>query len=190
VTGALHSCAAGGERAAEQASLTGVRPMSEDDVIARIVFATALSFAISLPAPGFGAQQSILCTAHGKADVVITLQEKKQFGRTLDCISGDFITDLTPCAPDGAFGLSAPTGAAPMVKIVNRWQDYMSHDGGVTSHFISADKIYFSGGFVFDGEYKDVWTFTLNRFRGTAELQRGADKNLIPYMCHPKKPLM
>jgi hypothetical protein len=143
------------------------------------------------------AREQILCTHPGKPDVVITLGATRQFGRTLNCISGDFIADLTPCAPDGAYGLSAGTGSAPLVAVVNRWQDYMTHLGGVTSNFINDHEIYFSAGFnsplsnttinqnraavglppiaggdkIPDtGGYKEHWSFSLSRLTGKAEL--------------------
>ncbi|MGB3584829.1 MAG: hypothetical protein WBA40_27465 [Roseiarcus sp.] len=70
------------------------------------------------------AKEQILCSHTGRLNVVITLGASKQFGRILNCISGDFIVDMTPCAPDGGYGLSAGTGSAPLVSIVDRWQDY------------------------------------------------------------------
>jgi hypothetical protein len=37
-----------------------------------------------------------------------------KFSASLNCISGSFISDMTPCAPDGGFGLSYPTGDASL----------------------------------------------------------------------------
>src|ERR1700693_193284 len=92
--------------------------------------------AILAPPVTATANEQILCENAGKPNVVITLGAKRQFGRILNCISGDFITDLTPCAPNQGFGLSAGTGSAALVAVVNRWQDYATHLGGVTGNFV------------------------------------------------------
>jgi hypothetical protein len=71
----------------------------------------ALCFSVLsiLPTPLF-AREQILCQTTGQSNVVITLGSQTKFGRVLDCIAGDFAYDMTPCAPDGGFGLSYPTG--------------------------------------------------------------------------------
>ena len=166
--------------------------------IAMVVLPTALS-----------AKEQILCNHAGKPDVVITLGAREQYGRMLNCISGNFTVDLTPCAPDGGYGLSAGTGSAPLVAIVDRWQDYMSHIGGVASNFTNDHTIYFSGGFNFpasdatinqnranvglppipggdkipDGQgYREAWSFTLSRLTGKAELKEKG-KSVLKYNC-------
>jgi hypothetical protein len=89
--------------------------------------ATAVLIAILYLPVMATAKEQILCEIAGKPNVVITLGAKRQFGRILNCISGDFIVDLTPCAPNQGFGLSAGTGSAALVAVVNRWQDYATH---------------------------------------------------------------
>jgi hypothetical protein len=153
----------------------------------RQVFAGALLATAAISASSF-ADEQILCTHPGRADAVITLQAMSRFNRVLDCISGDFISDLTPCAPNGAYGLSAPTGGADLVKIVDRWQDYMGFLGGVTSHFITPDKIHFAGGFVGgrNGYYEEHWSFTVSRLTGIGDLKE-TGKEPISYACRHKK---
>lgn len=122
------------------------------------------------------AKETILCQSTGSPDTKITLEESRQFNRTLDCIDGNFVADMTPCAPNGAYGLSAPTGSAELVGVVDRRQDYADHSGGVVSHFANADTIYFAGGFNWpgDGGLTDKWSFTVNRLTGQAELKEFA----------------
>jgi len=111
--------------------------------------------------------------------------------------------DMTPCAPDGAYGLSAPTGSAELVGVVDRWQDYTNHSGGVVSHFANSETIYFTGGFNSpDTGLTDKWSFTVNRLTGHAELKElpghspYSSEQLrelsqvkpVSYMCHEIKP--
>jgi hypothetical protein len=178
--------------------------------------ATAILIAIlSLPVMAT-AKEQILCEIAGKPNVVITLGAKRQFGRMLNCISGDFIVDLTPCAPNQGFGLSAGTGSAALVAVVNRWQDYATHLGGVTGNFVNDHEIYFSGGFnsprsdttinqnrasigmppipggdkVPDGQgYRELWSFSLSRLTGKAELKQ-KDKSDIEFSCRAAKAIL
>lgn len=91
---------------------------------------------------------------------------------------------MTPCAPDGGFGLSAPTGSASLVAVVNRWQDYADHSGGVVGHYVTTDKLSFSGGFNgLSGGYKEEWTFVASRVTGSAEL-RQKDKAPVEFACN------
>ncbi len=115
------------------------------------------------------AKEVIRCASKGKPDVVITLNGERKFKRILSCISGNFIADMTPCAPDGGFGLSYPTGTASLSGVVDRWQDYGDHIGGVTSHWTKAHQIHFDGGFMGSG-FKQLWSFNANRLTGQAKL--------------------
>jgi hypothetical protein len=162
------------------------------------------------------AKEQILCTHAGAHDVIVTLGASRQFGRTLDCIAGDFIADMTPCAPSGGYGMSAGTGSAPLIGIVDRWQDYLSHVGGVTGTFTNDRQIYFSGGFnapvsnrtinqnresvglppvpggdrVPQGQgYQELWTFSVNRLTGNAILKR-KDTPPFDYTCRKAKAIL
>jgi len=118
------------------------------------------------------AKDIIRCVSRNASDVVLTLNAQRMLKRKVNCISGEFVVDMTPCAPDGAFGLSSPTGSASLVKIVDRWQDYGDHFGAVTSHYITEKEISFSGGFMSSGDgYTDHWSFTANRLTGVAKLK-------------------
>lgn len=124
----------------------------------------------------------ILCKAIGKGDdVLISLSSESKFGRVLNCISGDFVIDLTPCAPEGAYGLSAPTGSADLVGVANSWRDYENHIGGVVSSFVSADKIRFTGGFM-GNEYRQEWEFSVSRLTGNGQLKLSAGRT-VKYRC-------
>jgi hypothetical protein len=61
----------------------------------RQVFAGVLLATAAISGSSF-ADEQILCTHPGRADAVITLQAMSRFNRVPDCISGDFISDLTP----------------------------------------------------------------------------------------------
>ncbi|EIJ36460.1 toll/interleukin-1 receptor domain-containing protein [Thiothrix nivea] len=131
------------------------------------------------------ARFSILCISDsGREDVTITESPGKSFGKILNCLSGgDFIMDLTPCAPKGEYALSAPTGTVPIIQIVPRWQDYANHSGGVTLHYIRGDTIGFSGGFNWAGDgYTEQWNFEANRLTGIATLKEENGKKST-YKC-------
>jgi hypothetical protein len=139
--------------------------------------------------PAALAKTLIICKGPlGAQPVDISIQDRKFLGRTIDCISGDFVSDMTPCAPPSGFGLSAPTGSADLVELVNRWQDYINHLGGVTGHYITPDKMAFSGGFNSpdSGGYKEDWAFSINRLTGSAELKQDG-KPSIAYTCSKAK---
>ena len=142
---------------------------------------------IAITAIPASAKETILCQSTGSPDVVITLDASTRFNHTLDCIAGNFVVDMTPCAPDGGYGLSAPTGAANLVGVVDRGQDYADHIGGVVSHYIKDNTIYFAGGFNApdNGGLTGKWSFVLNRLTGQAELKKlsGPAKS-VRYECH------
>ena len=107
---------------------------------------------------------AVRCVAPGAAPVTITLKARRFAGREMSCIAGDFVADLTPCAPRKAFSLSAPTGAAEIVGVVDRWQDYAGHAGGVVGYFKTHTTISFTGGFNDPASgLKDDWSFTVDR---------------------------
>jgi hypothetical protein len=132
-------------------------------IAATVAFAGTQS---SLAAPKF-----ILCQATDLEDVVLELESRTHEDKTLSCLSGAFITDMTPCAPDGGFGLSAPTGGAALVDVVFRWQDYMNHVGGVMSFASSPSVYHFEGGFAGpDTGLRPAWSFLVNRLTGEGKL--------------------
>ena len=127
--------------------------------------------------------QFIQCAENsGTHEVLIDLGGESFGGRPLNCVSGSFVLDLSGCAPDGAYGLHRPTGAAGLVGLVDRWQDYGSHVVGVTSNFVNATQIYFSGGFNFPPQgYRESWTFVVDRIDGLAVLT--AQGEISRYTC-------
>lgn len=121
--------------------------------------------AISLATASVPARaEQIRCTAHGDSPVMIALKSQRYAGRALSCIAGSFVVDVTPCAPTKGFSLSAPTRPAVIVGVVDRWQDYARHGGGVVGYFKSHTTIAFTGGFnTPNAGYKDDWSFTVDR---------------------------
>ncbi|MDG2571240.1 hypothetical protein P7L87_27175, partial [Vibrio parahaemolyticus] len=114
----------------------------------------------------------IRCTSKTGPEIVLALGSEKRLGRRVSCLHSEFVADMEPCAPEGKFGLSRPTGAADLVKIVDRWQEYSDHLGGVTSHYVTPKEIAFSGGFHGSTNgYQQFWRFTANRLVGTGTLK-------------------
>ena len=118
---------------------------------------------------GVAFANTIRCTS-GSKSITISLNERRAFGAELSCIRAAFISDMTPCAPNGGFGLSAPTGTAPLVGVVYRWQDYMDHSGAITRFRMTGDQMVFSGHFIFSGDLKDLWSFNVDRISGVGKL--------------------
>ncbi len=133
---------------------------------------------LSLCSTPASSESIIRCISANKKDIIdIVLGEERRFGRVLNCIHGEFIFDMTPCAPANGYGLSYPTGSPALRKVVDRWQDYGDHLGGVVSNFISSTNITFEGGWMNpeDG-YKDMWKFNIDRLSGNALLAIIEDK--------------
>lgn len=134
----------------------------------------------------------IECQSPGREHITINLNEKKAFHHVLSCIRGEFVEDMTPCAPNGGFRLSAPTGTAGLTGVVDRWQDYGDHNGGITGHWMNPAQIYFSGGYNdMDGGYKEKWSLMVNRVSGKGVLTIQKDNSVEPekfnYTCGTAK---
>ncbi|UHC17840.1 hypothetical protein LRS73_08245 [Methylobacterium currus] len=122
----------------------------------------------------------------------MTLDGERRFGRVLSCIKGDFIADMTPCAPKGGYGLSYPTGSASLAQVVDRWQDYADHLGGIVGYAADASSLQFDGGFYSPnhkkrGAWGDHWTFKVDRLTGKAMLTQEGKPD-IGYVCAKAKP--
>ncbi|AYG65114.1 MULTISPECIES: hypothetical protein [unclassified Rhizobium] len=127
----------------------------------------------------------LLCKGDGDANVYVHLNSKKQFGHILSCISGPFISDMTPCAPNGGYGLSASTGSAALVGVVMRSQEYQRHLGGVTGFNRQGDDVTFTGGFMGSNGLQTAWTLKLDP-EGNAVVRD--QEGSTPYKCKPYIP--
>ncbi len=151
------------------------------EIMKRLTIALATLY---LAAPA-AAKDIIRCTSKNAPEVVMSLEARKMLNKTVSCISGEFIADMTPCATNGGYGLSHPTGSASLREIVSRWQDYGDHHGGVTHHFVTPEKIHFDGGWMSDS-FKTQWSFTADRLTGRAKLviEKGEDREgQYEYVC-------
>jgi hypothetical protein len=147
----------------------------------------SLSLAAALIASDANAAEIIRCLPiGGGAPVTVSLAVPAPKGSVrinlpMNCLKGSFVEDLTPCAPTDMFSLSAPTGGAEIVRIVSRWQDYMTHTGGVFHSHVDDTEISFSAGFEFDS-FEEWWTFTIDRPTGQGTL-RGPKVTEASYTC-------
>jgi hypothetical protein len=116
-------------------------------------------------------------------EIAIALSDGRFEGTELSCIYGDFIYDMSPCAPSGGgVGMSYPTGTASLRALGTRWQDYLDHSGGVVGHGISSKEISFYGGFNFpETGFTNKWTFAVNRITGRGVLK--IDGSSFRYTC-------
>ena len=145
----------------------------------RFTLAAIALMAAAVPARA----EQIQCLAQGESPVVISLKSQRYAGRDMSCISGSFVAGLTPCAPSKAFSLSAPAGSAAIIGVVDRWQDYARHNGGVVGYFKSHTTVAFTGGFNKPGRgYKDDWSFTVDRHtRAGTLIRKGGPK--VAFSC-------
>lgn len=143
----------------------------------------ALALVVLVVASPVMAAGVIRCTAKGHDPVTISLDSDRFKGRPISCLTGSFVADMTPCAPNKAFALSAPTGTAAIVAVVDRWQEYANHNGGVVGFFQTPETISFTGGFNSpDGGLVDEWAFKADRLAGTAKLTQKGSAD-IAYSC-------
>jgi hypothetical protein len=149
-----------------------------------------LASVMMLVTAGATAKELILCKSPSSSDIVISIDDRKFSNRSIDCIKGSFVSDMTPCAPPNAYGLSAPTGSAELVGLADRWQDYANHLGGITGHSLTADSIEFSGGFNSGGGgYHELWRFEASRLTGAGKLT-AEGRPPIGYNCKRSKGIM
>jgi len=152
------------------------------NAIAVTAYLAAAGTALATPAEK---PMHLLCKGDGDADVSVHLNSKKQFGHILSCVSGPFISDMTPCAPNGGYGLSASTGSAALVGVVMRPQEYQRHLGGVTAFNRQGEDVTFMGGFMGSNGLQTSWTLKLDP-EGNAVVR---DKEgSTPYKCKPYTP--
>ncbi len=136
----------------------------------RTAMVAFLGSTITLPTQ---AASFLQCSAADKPDIVVELDAQDFEGSTLSCLSGgDFIADMTPCAPEGGFGLSYPTGSASLSAVVHRWQEYSDHHGGVVGFTATPSSYGFLGGWMSsEGGFEKQWSFEVNRLDGSAKLE-------------------
>jgi len=163
--------------------------MSKKNSILIISAAVILLSFLAATHPAFG-KTTILCSSPGSSDVVISINSAQYSGFVLSCVRGNFISDMTPCAPENGYGLSAPTGDARLVGVVRDWHDpaYTTHSGGVIRFSADTSRYQFVGGFMWPSKgLEENWRFEVNRLSGSATLaQRGkASQN---YSCKKAQP--
>lgn len=112
------------------------------------------------------ASSIIQCDGAAGSPVRVILNATSRFGTAVNCIEGDFPTEGEACAPDGGFGLAAPTGSGSLVRIAQRWQDYIGHIGPIYGVNISDTLIAFTGGYQGVSKWSDQWLFNVDRTTG------------------------
>lgn len=152
-------------------------------ILRSLLMLTALSTAAA-------AAPIIDCESPGAEPVRLRLETDSFDGQPLSCIEGPFISDMTPCAPNGGWGLSAPTGIAPLTGLVYRWQDYTDHMGGVVGFFSTETRIRFSGGYNSpQSGFSEDWVFQVDRMTATGTLDIPGQAP-VTYTCRKAEPLL
>ena len=124
----------------------------------------------------------VICLADKAAPITLDLWRQSVFGVELHCIDANFITGLTPCAPDSGYGLSNDeTGR--LTGIAETEAEAFANIGGLTYVRFAPLTIEFwtgqsdgSG----DAPARD-WTYTVDRVSGVALLLRDGKRTV--YTC-------
>lgn len=85
--------------------------------------------AVSNPALADPKPMLLTCQSEDDENFTIELFSRTSFG-PMHCIKGLLIVDMTPCAPDGGWGLSYPTGRANISETTQLWAIAARHFGG------------------------------------------------------------
>jgi hypothetical protein len=114
---------------------------------------------------------AIKCVRPGSGDIYISVNSRSAFGRQLSCIHGEFVSDLTPCAPANGFSLSAPTGTGRIVQVFDKWPELANQLGGVTQFESTNDSYTFTGHQPVPTKLsivsrRMVWAFHVSRLSG------------------------
>ena len=113
---------------------------------------------------------ALQCTSNAGDKITATFGATSFDEVPLNCIDGDFVTDMAGCSPEGGYGLLSPTGPAEIVQLAFRWQDYAAWVGGIANNYVTATKIRFSGGVSKAEDYTENWHFLVDRPSGNAVL--------------------
>ncbi|NLR99845.1 hypothetical protein HGP17_23740 [Rhizobium sp. P38BS-XIX] len=143
---------------------------------------TAIGVAISgaAMAAAMDKPMHLVCSDDGADKIDIRLNSTQKFGHTLSCISGPSVTGMTACAPNGGYGLSAPTGSTALVGAVMSAKEYQRHLGGVTSLSWKGEDVAFTGGFMGTNGLQTAWTLKVD-LGGSAVFRDR--QGSTPYTC-------
>ncbi|HEY4202622.1 MAG TPA: hypothetical protein VGM83_18885 [Devosiaceae bacterium] len=119
----------------------------------------------------------IVCKAAGAPTLVIEQNARVFDGKSLACFSGgDFADGLTPCAPENGYGLSEPTGAGELARIVDRWTADIQYEGGVVYYVVRPTRYAFGGGYSTpENGVEYHWDFSVDRLTGKGTLSTIGD---------------
>ena len=137
------------------------------------LFAGLISIALPTNAFSHDYTSLIECKSDNASPILIELWKPSEVENLLHCVNGDFIVDMTPCAPDGGWGLSRGTGLADLSEVTSSWQEAHDHTSGKLSAWVGMTSIKFTAnhgeGIVDANSF--LWELTLDRVTGEAELK-------------------
>ncbi|HQU68369.1 MAG TPA: hypothetical protein PLI43_09225 [Albidovulum sp.] len=155
-----------------------------------IVLVAAITWT-SLAAAQDGVPRPILlsCKSSAGEDFTIELFGESPFG-PLHCVQGLMIVDMTPCAPNGGWGLSYPTGSAGLAEVTPMWAVAYKHSGGKFTATLGPEKFTAVAAFgeglepdLSNGSYD--MTIALNRTTGAGSYESGA-LGKVKFQCEVK----
>ena len=77
----------------------------------------------------------------------IDLWKSSEFGEPMHCVFGTDLGDLTPCAPDGGYGLSRGTGSAGLIGFSSHWLAASDHFYGKFAAVLAPSEFFASATF-------------------------------------------
>ncbi len=135
-------------------------------------------------AQGAGTEGVILCQGKEDSRLIVELWKPSTFGEPVHCIRADFIDDMTPCAPNGGWGLSEDTPSAELVAITSDWRTAHKHTAGKVTAIAGPRGIRFNAqrGEGVGNNLSYEWKFSLQRLTGAALWYNG-DGQKSAYTC-------
>ena len=130
-------------------------------------------------------EESFRCDSEDGSAVVVRLWKPSGFNEPLHCLQADFIVGMTPCAPNGGWGLSSDTTGAELTEITSDWKTAHEHQAGKVTAISGPRAVMFNAqrGKGIGNNLSYEWKFSVQRRTGEA-VWASRDGKKRAYRCH------